>query len=62
MWAYLSHDRDEVASKTRLNALLSAQVTYQVTNDWAASLRFNRVATGNDKEWDMFMVGVARNF
>ena len=45
---YLSHDRDEVASKTRLNALLSAQVTYQVTNDWAASLRFN-VATGNDR-------------
>ncbi len=33
---------------------------YQVTNDWAASLRFNRVATGNDKDQDkdkdMFMV------
>jgi hypothetical protein len=25
---------------------------YQVTNDWAASLRFNRVATGNDKDKD----------
>ncbi|MPV59988.1 hypothetical protein CFB46_34160 [Burkholderia sp. HI2761] len=59
---YLSRDRDETSGKTRLNALLSAQVTYQVTNDWAASLRFNRVATGNDKDQDMFMVGVARNF
>jgi hypothetical protein len=59
---YLSYDRDEVSHKTRLNALLSAQVSYQVTNDWAASVRFNRVATGNDKDQDMFMVGVARNF
>lgn len=59
---YVSYDRDEVSNKTRLNALLSAQLTYQVTNDWAASLRFNRVATGNDKDQDMFMVGVARNF
>ncbi|USB88260.1 hypothetical protein NBG98_35655 [Burkholderia cenocepacia] len=59
---YLSHDRDEVSRKTRLNALLSALVTYQVTNDWAASLRFNRVATGNNKDQDMFMVGLARNF
>ncbi|MBR8223316.1 hypothetical protein [Burkholderia ambifaria] len=59
---YLSHDRDEASSKTRVNALLSAQVSYQVTNDWAASLRFNRVATGNDKDQDMFMVGLARNF
>jgi hypothetical protein len=42
--------------------LLSAQVSYQLTNDWAASLRFNRVATGNDKDQDMFMVGLARNF
>lgn len=59
---YVTRDRDEVSSKTRLNSLLSAQVTYQVTNDWAASLRFNRVATGNDKDQDMFMVGLARNF
>ena len=59
---YLSYDRDETSRKTRLNALLSAQVSYQVTNAWAASLRFNRVATGNDKDQDMFMVGVARNF
>lgn len=59
---YLSYDRDEVSSKTRLNALLSAQVSYQVTNDWAASLRFNRVATGNNKDQDLFMAGIARNF
>lgn len=59
---YFSYDRDEVSNKTRLNALLSAQVSYQVTNDWAASVRFNRVATGNDKDQDLFMVGVARNF
>jgi hypothetical protein len=59
---YLSYDRDETSSKTRLNALLSAQLSYQVTNDWSASLRFNRVATGNDKDQDMFMVGLARNF
>jgi hypothetical protein len=59
---YVSYDRDEVSNKTRLNALLSAQVTYQVTNDWAASLRFNRVATTNNKDQDMFMVGIARNF
>jgi hypothetical protein len=59
---YLSHDRDETSSRIRLNALLSAQVTYQVTNHWAASLRFNRVATRNDKDQDMFMVGLARNF
>ena len=59
---YLSYDRDELSHKTRLNGLLSAQVSYQVTNDWAASLRFNRVATGNDKDQDLFMVGLARNF
>ena len=59
---YLSRDRNDGSGRTRLNALLSAQVAYQVTNDWAASLRFNRVATGNDKDQDMFMVGVARNF
>ena len=59
---YLSYDRDEVSNKTRLNALLSAQVSYQVTNDWASSLRFNRVATFNNKYQDLFMVGVARNF
>ena len=59
---YLSYDRDEVSHKTRLNALFSTQVSYQVTNNWAASLRFNRVATGNDKDQDLFMVGVARNF
>lgn len=59
---YVSYDRDEVSNKTRLNALLSAQVTYQVTNDWAASLRFNRVATTDNKDQDMFMVGIARNF
>ena len=59
---YLSYDRDEVSRKTRLNALLSAQVSYQVTNDWAASLRFNRVASFNNKDQDLFMVGVARNF
>lgn len=59
---YVSYDRDEVSNKTRLNALLSAQLTYQVTNDWAANLRFNRVATTNNKDQDMFMVGIARNF
>ncbi|OJB19639.1 hypothetical protein BGV53_06270 [Burkholderia ubonensis] len=59
---YVSRDRNEASSTMRLNALLSAQVTCQVTNDWAASLRFNRVATGNDKGQDMFMVGLARNF
>lgn len=59
---YVSRDRDEPSSRIRLNALLSAQVTYQVTNNWAASLRFNRVATSNDKDQDMFMVGLARNF
>ncbi len=59
---YLSRDRNDASRTTRLNALLSAQVAYQITNDWAASLRFNRVATRNDKDQDMFMVGVARNF
>lgn len=59
---YLSRDRDEPSDRIRLNALFSAQVSYQVTNNWAASLRFNRVATGNDKDQDMFMVGLARNF
>ncbi|KWN18140.1 hypothetical protein WT83_11800 [Burkholderia territorii] len=59
---YVSRDRNDASNSMRLNALLSAQVTYQVTNDWAASLRFNRVATGNDKDQDMFMVGLARNF
>jgi len=59
---YLSRDRNEVSGRTRLNALLSAQVAYQITNDWEASLRFNRVATRNDKDQDMFMVGVAHNF
>ncbi|CAB3720272.1 hypothetical protein [Trinickia soli] len=59
---YVSYDRDEVSGKTRVNALLSAQLTYQVTKDWAAAVRFNRVATGNDKDQDMFMVGLARNF
>lgn len=59
---YLSYDRDEVSNKTRLNALISAQVSYQVTHDWSANLRFNRVATTNNKDQDMFMVGVARNF
>lgn len=59
---YLSYDRDESSSKTRLNALLSAQATYQVTKDWAAAVRFNRVATGNNKDQDMFMVGLTRNF
>jgi len=59
---YLARDRDEPSNRMRINALLSAQVSYQVTNNWAASLRFNRVATGNDKDQDMFMVGLARNF
>jgi hypothetical protein len=59
---YLSYDRDEASHKTRLNALLSAQVSYQMTTDWAASLRFNRVATFNNKDQDLFMVGVGRNF
>ncbi|ABO59181.1 hypothetical protein ABWH74_000218 [Burkholderia vietnamiensis] len=59
---YLSRDRDEASSQTRLSALLSAQVSYQVAEDWAASLRFNRVATRNDKDQDMFMVGVAHKF
>ncbi len=59
---YVSRDRNDSSGTTRLNALLSAQVSYQVTNNWAASLRFNRVATGNDKDQDMFMVGLARNF
>lgn len=59
---YLSYDRDEASHKTRLDALLSAQASYQVTKDWAAAVRFNRVATGNDKDQDMFMVGLARNF
>lgn len=59
---YLAYDRDEVSKKTRLNALLSAQLTYQVTSNWAGSLRFNRVATGNNKDQDMFMLGLARNF
>lgn len=59
---YLSYDRDEPSSKLRLNALLSAQVSYQVTNDWGASLRFNRVASFNNKDQDLFMLGVARNF
>ncbi len=59
---YVSRDRDEPSNRIRLNALLSAQVSYQVTNNWAASLRFNRVATGNDKDQDMFMVGLARSF
>lgn len=59
---YLSYDRDEVSRRARLNALFSAQVSYQFTHDWAASVRFNRVATRTDKDQDMFMVGLARNF
>jgi hypothetical protein len=59
---YVAYDRDEISHKTRVNALLSAEVSYQVTNAWAANLRFNRVASGNNKDQDMFMVGVARNF
>ena len=59
---YVSRDRNDSSGITRLNALLSAQVSYQVTKNWAASLRFNRVAARNDKDQDMFMVGLARNF
>jgi hypothetical protein len=42
----------------------AAQVSYRVANDWAASLRRNRVAAGNDKDQshDMFLIGLARNF
>jgi len=59
---YVSYDRDEVSHKTRVNALISAQASYRFTQNWSANLRFNRVATRNDKDQDMFMVGLARNF
>jgi hypothetical protein len=59
---YVSSDRDAVSDKTRVNALLSAVVSYQFASKWSANLRFNRVATSNDKDQDMFMLGLARNF
>lgn len=59
---YLLYDWDEVLCKMRFNVLFSVLVIYQVMNDWVVSLCFNCVVIGNNKDQDMFMVGLVCNF
>ncbi|MEN8517671.1 hypothetical protein [Burkholderia sp. RS02] len=59
---YLAYDKSAPSDRMKLAALFSAQIGYEFTKDWTANLRFNRVATGNNTDQDMFMIGLAHNF
>lgn len=57
---YIVYDRIE--GRTRLASVASMRVSKKITKTVRVGLTFNRVITSNDKDQDMFLFGIEKEF
>jgi len=57
---YLAHD--DVEDKTKLLAIASLGLSKNISKNVKIGIRFNRVISGNNKDQDMFLIGVEKKF
>ena len=59
---YLAEDSIKAGSTHFVTAMRSVSAAYQLTPQWSARIKFDRVITGYNRDTDIFMVGIGRRF
>jgi hypothetical protein len=59
---YLSQDGIARSDRTQLNGLISIVTAREIDHHWIANIRYNRVVSPDQKDQDMFMIGIGRKF
>lgn len=59
---YLAEDSIKAGSTHFVTAMRSVSAAYQLTPQWSARIKFDRVITGYNRDTDIFMIGIGRRF
>jgi hypothetical protein len=57
---YIAYDRIE--GRTHLVGVASVRITKKISKEVRIGFTFNRVVTGNDRDQDMFLIGIQKDF